>query len=602
MKTLNNYSKEELIRIGLDNGQGKEEYQNLGILRFLKILFPERFTSEFGKLHYDMAMTFLELFNPNRERRINKQAYFLVHREAAKSTLGSFGFIMWAILLNGRKVFVKNEKETFSFTLNEKFIMIISETSSAAEDFVTGIKDQLDTRKDLAVIFGEKSPVYVTGDNERARDKKWTKTIFKTADGIYVRGLGAAQQVRGRNLGGNRPTLCIVDDMYSENNVKTSARREHLSNWFYNALTNSLDSIKGKMLWLGTLVHPDIVVKDMRESEDWFGINKPLMSLEELQKLISICNTENGFTINKQHLLSIQNEFKSISWSQRYNLPYIAHLYKSNAIDKNRGNGFYQEYMNEAVSPDSKSISEDTFKPVDFKITKKGDNIFISFFENTIEWTGVCSLNVGVDMAATIKDKSDISVIICAGYAKVYPKYQGKTIEYGLSKYKNGKIIPVIIDCDYGKMDIFQYMERKGMYESCMYMYEQYNPQYIVIEANGQQALAVREIDKKFREKGIYGKIVEEYVNINKEERINSILKPIIQKYKHFYCQKGDYIKILYHQMLLLGLTDHDDFPDALEECFKYEPKVKNIYPDEFELYKEEEYEFNQKYTNWYYH
>ena len=40
---LSKYTAEEIITIGLDNTQSDDDYKNLGILRFLKLLFPQRF-------------------------------------------------------------------------------------------------------------------------------------------------------------------------------------------------------------------------------------------------------------------------------------------------------------------------------------------------------------------------------------------------------------------------------------------------------------------------------------------------------------------------------------------------------------------------------
>lgn len=600
---LSAYTNQEIIDIGLDNTQDRSDYENLGILRFLKLVFPERFSNDFGELHYDMAQIFLELFNPNKERRIEKQGYFLVHREAAKSTLASFGFVMWCLLLNGRVAYIKRKdaegKDVYiKFKISEKFIMIVSETSGSAEDFVSSIKEQLDMRKDLADIFGEKSPQYVADNEERSKDKKWTKTIFKTADGIYVRGLGSGQQVRGRNMGGSRPTLCIVDDMYSENNTKTIESREKIDKWFNASLLNSLDSVNGKCLWLGTLVHPDIVVKDMKKSDNWFGIDKPIISPLELQELIKLCKTSDGFTIDKEKLRKAEKDFKTLSWKNRHNLSYIASIYKDNAVDKNNADYFYQEFMNQPIAPESVSIKEDTFLPTKFRIENQGHYTFVTYTENNVEWTGACELYIGVDMAATIKDKSDRTVIMCAGYARVYPRYQGKSFSYGLDKYKNGKVIPVILDCIYGKMDIYEYMDRPGVYDELLKMYRKFRVKKIIIEANGQQEMTIREIDKRFSENGFYGAVIPEYVHENKKERINAILRPIIQKYNHFYCVEGDYIDKLYMETLLLGIGDHDDFPDALEECFKYRPEAPQVYPEIFKSYAEPEY--RQKRYDWY--
>lgn len=548
-----------------DNSASIDNYKDLGIFHFAKDNLGEFFTSEFAPLHYEMIQVFFDSMRGKYERRIDKQRYFLCHREAAKSTIASFLLPLYCIFMKDFYIKLPDGEKVL---INEKFIVITSETSSQATDFVNDIKSVIDTNKRLPVIFSEKSPQYIITDDERSSDRgKWTRGAFITSDGTAVMALGSGQRIRGRKIRGSRPTLIVVDDMYSEENTKTEEAIEKLNKWFFNALINSLDSIEGKTLWVGTLVHPDIVYKKFVKSENWIGVSKPIISPDELKLALSYCKTPKGLKLpDKQVTDKLTSEFKTLSWKRRHDVRYILMLYLEKLADDNL-NYFYQEYMNESFSPDNIIVTENTFYQTEIKYKNEDGLNLIEYEYKGIKFSGNCTLIAGVDVASSLTKSADDTVIIVGGYARVFPREKGK--EFGMQEVGNGIIVPVILEILGGKYDIRE-SQRPGISETLQMLSKKYKLDKIMMEANGQQELAIREIRKDFYDKNNMTLIQAEYVTMEKQERILAVLLPIIQKYKYFICTNEPILWKLYNQLLVLPLkSSHDDYPDALEKVFK---------------------------------
>ena len=57
----------QLIVSMLDNTAPKERYWELGIFKFAKTFFPDRFKDDFAPGHYDMVMLLFTLLDPQYE-------------------------------------------------------------------------------------------------------------------------------------------------------------------------------------------------------------------------------------------------------------------------------------------------------------------------------------------------------------------------------------------------------------------------------------------------------------------------------------------------------------------------------------------------------
>jgi hypothetical protein len=575
----------ELLASFLDNTASPENFRELGILKFGKMLFPDIFTNDFSIMHYEMALLLLEMLHPKYTRRIERQRYFNVHREASKSTIGTFLLPIYFIYLKGYSPYIKINGEVIKLPpIKEDFIVITSETSTRAEQFVNDLRGVIESRGDLSQLFGEKHPEMIeTDEDDRTSSNIWRKNAFITADKTVVWALGAGQRIRGIKVAGNRPTLIIVDDMYSRVNTKTEQTREHLNYWFFSELANSTDSVRGKILWLGTMVHPETVLAKFEHSDTWSGVKRAIIDKLELFELIARWKEYGVEEVPPKDVCKgWQKDFKTLSWPDRHDLWYILHLYKDSA-DNNDLNYFWQEYMNEPHDPLAQDFGLDSFAETPLNIYRSNDyNMdiqYVEFMYKGIRHRGEIVLCIGVDPAVATSATADDTVIFVSGFCRVYPYIEGYDTEGLERRYKEGIVFPVIAHIEGGRYAIHDYEERKGIAEALMKLCDRYKISYVTIEAQGQQKAIVDEIRRTFYEKGYHIPIVEEYTNMKKEEKINSIAISIVQRYKVVICEPNPAVKKkLFTQLVNLGIGGHDDYPDAWSISMKMiqppEPRI----------------------------
>lgn len=598
-------TRNEIIERCLDNTYDINNLDQQGILWFGKHFFPKTIRNAYSEAHFKMSQLYFEQRASHRLRSMDRQAYMLIHREAAKSTIGTFLMPLYSIFLKGYSPVYKrmnlgweggdgiNNYDIVEIpVLDEKFILIASETAGQSESFVMDIKSEIESNKLLMEIFGSKHPMDIEEDDfigKRRQGGKWTRSAFITNDMTAVWGVGSGQRVRGRKINGSRPTMIIVDDMYSEENVKTEERREGLNRWFYNALKNSLDSEVGKILWLGTMVHPDIVYKDFVKDPLWWGLEVPIIGEEELAEALGTCEIDKDGRLripDEDTLQEMNDRFTTLSWKERYPIDYILKKYIEQ-IAKERPDYFYQEYMNKPMAPESETIDPDAFqryKDLRFYKNENGEQHCSYTDKDQIVWSGPVLLKVGIDMASALHKKSDDTVISVAGFARFYPRIPGMDISGSLTKYPKGKVLPVLAWIEGGKYDIININgmseAKKDVSSSLEAILKRFKVERVAIEANGQQEQSIRAIKGYLRETGVTTPIDAQYVNSEKSQRIKATLLPIFQKYKIMICVDTPKVTTLYQQLNMLTISDKDDYPDSLEKAF-----VNARIPDEAQMY-----------------
>lgn len=569
----------------LDNTAFGADFEDQGILKFLRECFPDRFDHPFAEHHYLMTKVFWEMFRPGKVNRFERQGYFVIHREAAKTTLATFGLPQYLIWLRGHSPWVRYEAEGWAGAdvhdyeivklepIKENLIVICSETSRQSEFFVGNIKDTIDTRKDLAKLFGEKNPkAFATElkeagyETEGIEKNKWTNDAFITSDGTVVVGRGAGQQIRGLNIRGSRPTTIFVDDMYSRNNTRTETRLEDLNRWFYAELSNSLDGGKGKMFFLGTVVHDQTVIKDILNSDQWFGLERPIIHYEELQQVLKNHCTINDTEVQIPSLNKcneIQKGLKTLSWPQRQNLYYILNIYKRE-FEQHRIGYFYQEYLNITQAPEEAKFSREKLKPISIRYEEG----LMTFEWEGKQWWTVPNTHMAVDLASSESRTADDTVIACAGL------YRCKAWAHGKSEVEE-MIVPIIPWMTGGRgwgtyADSRDNMYRKGVVEEIFKVLHDHPCDDVTIETNAQQIQTWREVDKTLWEKRWPGQVHKYNSQGKKNDRIIAILEAIWKYPVIFYnnqCMKE--IDKMFSQLLMLGPVEtKDDWPDGLSIAF----------------------------------
>ena len=136
-----------------------------------------------------------------------------------------------------------------------KRIFIVSATGSLAEHWLAQIRTELESNPRILAHFGD------------VRTDKWTQShiIAKRQDGhrCELVAKGAGYQIRGY-----RPDVVVIDDIETDEGVRSSDQREKLLSWFNTALINTLEK-ESRLIMIGTLIHPLALLADVMEREGW---------------------------------------------------------------------------------------------------------------------------------------------------------------------------------------------------------------------------------------------------------------------------------------------------------------------------------------------
>jgi hypothetical protein len=230
---------------------------NLGIVKWCHEMMPEFAFDKTPWFHIKLFNDLLALYDPDLKNKYERLYEFISFRESAKSTAANTLFASYVLAHNGRSFKFKVDGEVREYPISESLIIIISETSTSAEEFTVRIRDAFSTSERLRYYYKVEFK-----DAIDSLTGQWTRSSFRFND-CFVQSVGSGQQIRGKVKGASRPTLVIADDIYSENNTVTEERRAHIKRWWTNAVVNSVDNVRGKILVLGTIVHDDTIIVEL---------------------------------------------------------------------------------------------------------------------------------------------------------------------------------------------------------------------------------------------------------------------------------------------------------------------------------------------------
>lgn len=559
-----------------------------GIFKFAKDFFPETFSSPFAPLHGEVAEIWAELYSPKRTNRVERQAYVIVFRESAKTTISTFLIPIYCIMMKGKTIAFRDmDGNVFKHKMDEKLIMIASETSGMAETFVMNLREVIAGHRDLARLFGNKHPKAVQLDDDPdivGENRIWRQNAFTTSDDTTVWGVGAGQQVRGKQVKRFRPTLALGDDIYSENNIKTQERRAGINRWWFASYSNSLDSKNGKMMFLGTILHEDTVPRVLQRSDQWFGIERKIIGLEELQ---SVLDNHCTFTPDgrveipeKSKCDQLQKDMTTLAWPERASLYYILSLYKRE-YDQGNISYFYQEYLSITTPPDEVKFDRSKIAFVSMKIETRlyGRRPMLTWKYEGKDYAMPLEPTAGMDIATSERKKADETVVCCAQHGDAFAyegNYSEPTKEYAVC----------ILDMIGGKgwaineEQISTNKKRMGQATTIMRWVDKWLIQKAVIEVNGQQELVLKEIRQQLQRAHPHVHATGEIAGNTekKADRIVSLLEPFFAspRIKTIFVNAAirPQFEKFWAQLLNLGNEDHDDWPDALATTLKHAQRI----------------------------
>jgi phage terminase large subunit-like protein len=277
------------------------------VMTFAKQFFPkeENTTPEF---HYEL----LDLVDKGALRQL-----VCCFRGSAKSTIFTKWLPLYASFFGSLE------------DIETDFILIVSDTTSQAEDMIREIKDLYDC---CSVEFKQLLKPHKTWRSDEVE--------FVNARGhvTNIVAKGAGQKVRGIKRRGKRPSYLIIDDLENDEAVLNEQNRRKLKDWFYKALLPCLSPTKSKIFYAGTPLHSDSLLENLRYDKKWEKAEFP-----------------------------IEDKDGNPLWENRFSKKWIEEK-KSEMKAQRMLTSYYQEYMLEIMSDE-----DQIFKPHYFKYVSISD-------------------------------------------------------------------------------------------------------------------------------------------------------------------------------------------------------------------------------------
>lgn len=176
-----------------------------------------------------------------------KYTLSIMPRGFSKTTLIGLAAMLWKILFK-----------------ENKFIVYVSETATAAELQLGNVKFELASNPLIQICFGNLKP-------DRMSELKWTGSFFQTTSGVVVAARGRGGQIRGLNVNGQRPDCILFDDVEDKESVKTVEQREKTREWCYGDMMPALPAMdpNATIIGLGTVLHQEALLMVLKNDPDW---------------------------------------------------------------------------------------------------------------------------------------------------------------------------------------------------------------------------------------------------------------------------------------------------------------------------------------------
>jgi len=474
------------------------------LIAFGKLFSPQDFlASKSPDFHHEVGKLLI-----NREIQ---QLALVLPRDHAKSTLAATAVL---------------HKFLFATKDSPEFIAWIGEAQDQATDNLAWIQNHIYSNEAIHYYFGD-----LQGD-------KWTKAEITLTNGCRMIAKGTSQRLRGKKQLSTRYTGIILDDFESELNTKTPEARQQIKDWVTAAVYPAIDFDKGGFLWCnGTIVHYDSFLNGLVKNYE------------------AAMNTGEEYSWNVTTYKAILDNGNPL-WPSRWPLKKLEER-KQFYIDSGTPAKFYQEYMNQAKSPEDQIFSEEDINDGLYKGK-------LRFRDETQSWyltlddgrTEHVNIYMGVDPASTLSTRNDYSVIMVIGVTADF--------DYYVLEYWRKRVLPM--EC---ADEIFKIAER-------------YKPvKRINIETISYQEMLRDYVHKRSKKEGKFLPGIEQgikgYGNQKKKDRLFEGLQPMFKAGAvHLKKDMHEFIG----ELLDFPKGSHDDTIDAFWLSTQFAKGKKKVSSD----------------------
>lgn len=530
--------------------QDNRDIDNLGIVKFAKAVVPHWARDEFATLHKEVLWNFFRMYSKSRTNKYDRLLNEIAFRGAAKTT-GAKLILLYVCCFG-----------------TEKFVVYCSETSTFATNDVFDVRKELTQNELIRSYFGSISSKEISGQSG-----EWNKNAYRTSTGVNVLARGVGQQIRSALKDSWRPTLAIINDMYSKDSVKTEYTRENYKTWFNNDLMNAIDDIDGKVFFNGTILHEDTVPVMLEKNKHWKTLKYPIMNMDEFQTVLSLCQVSDAGVIPPDNLPELEKLYPT-AWFQRLSLKYILLKY-SEAHANQAVDHFYQEYFHVVVPPGERNFGNLQIFPMTY-FRDYGQNWLRVKYTESHEVVYPVNIMLGVDPASSNTAFSKYSVI----FIMMMNQFR-QVFYYGYSRGKYGlrdEFLPEhsnrsdgdLVELDESKL------KRKGIVDEVIRIAKRYWVNGSQVETTQAQEHIYTDISRLMRKNNAMHRLYSEKPHTKKEDRDADMLIPDFQSGSAFVntgladlvrelgsFPRGSTIDIVdaaYHARRLLTPSDDHDF------------------------------------------
>lgn len=405
-----------------------------------------------------------------------------------------------------------------------KYIVLFSETTDVAGDFISWGRYQLKLNEKLRDDFGE---VLHVKPSMNETDNKYE---YITSTGIKVEAKGLGTQTRGLRHGNTRPDLFILDDLESKDSTNTPELIEKSKSWFREEMLPAMAKgglcvYLGTILCYGSLLHYVIEERRDFESRKFSAINSYAKREDLWKQWRDIYRSDDELAGDKAKSFFESNEKAmlegvEILWPGYWSYYELITLKEENGIK-----AFNQEYQNNPTDEERQ-----IFKP----------EYFTSFNETDLENKHIRFFG-GIDIAMG-KEKGDYSVIVTIA----------KNMDTGIC---------YVYDVFMERCHPNRLIEVATIY-TLKYQYEM-----LAVEAQFAQEFIAEQLAERLKDAGYpsHTRLRQIKQRTRKELRIEALL-PEIQSGKLRFKTTTDSAAM--EQFEMYPMHKHDDFPDAVSMAF----------------------------------